>query len=272
LVLVTPDTVVRWHRQGWRLFWRWRSRSGGGRPRLSAEAQELIARISRDNPCWGAERVRGELLKLGLVISNRSIRRYRWKRAPCPPRQSWRTFLANHRSSVWASDLFTVQTLTFRTLYVLLFVSHARRELEPFAVTPQPTAAWVWRQLINATPWGRTPAYLIRDRDAVYGREFVERARGLGVETVLTPVRAAGERGRGAAGRDPAPRVFRPPDHPQRAASARGAGGVRRLRQRRPAAPRARARHAQAAASPAARPDPRQPVLGGLHHTYERAA
>jgi transposase InsO family protein len=130
------------------------------------------------------------LLKLGLVVSNRSIRRYRWHGSDRPPSQSWRTFLGNHRPDIWAADLLTVQTLTFRTLYVLVFVAHGRRELVHLAVTAHPTAAWIWRQLINATPWGRAPAYLVRDRDAVYGADFVPRAAGLGIRALLTPVRA----------------------------------------------------------------------------------
>jgi transposase InsO family protein len=122
------------------------------------------------------------------VVSNRSVRRYR-RRPRRPSGQTWRTFLHNHWPSIWAVDLFTVQTL-FRTLYVLLFVTHDRRELVHLAVTAHPTAAWIWRQLIEATPWGRQPRYLMRDRDRVYGGDFVARARGLGIETLLTPVRA----------------------------------------------------------------------------------
>jgi hypothetical protein len=156
LVLVTPETVVRWHRGGWRLFWRWRSRAVGGRPRLAGETRELIRSMSRDNPLWGTERIPGELLKLGIAVSNRSVRRYRWHGPDRPPSQPWRTFLANHRPSIWAADLLTVQTLTFRTLHVLVLVAHGRRELVHFAVTAHPTAAWVWRQLINATH-GATP-------------------------------------------------------------------------------------------------------------------
>src|SRR5215207_5330942 len=117
LVVVTPDTVVRWHRAGWRRYWRWRSRSPGGRPRLSPEVRDLIARISRENPLWGSERIRGELLKLRITVSNRSIRRYRWRGPGRPPSQTWRAFLRNHAQAIWAADLFTVQTLTFRTLY-----------------------------------------------------------------------------------------------------------------------------------------------------------
>src|SRR5919201_1668560 len=190
LVLVTPETVLRWHRRGWRLFWRWRSAARMGRPRVGAEVRALIATMARDNPTWGAERIRGELLKLGIVVSKRSIQQYRRRGPAGPPSQSWRTFLRNQRPHIWAVDLLTVQTLAFRTLYVLVFVDHARRRLVHLNVTAHPTTAWVWRQLIAATPWGRAPRYLVRDRDAVYGRDFVPRARRLGVETVLTPVRA----------------------------------------------------------------------------------
>src|SRR5207253_10383047 len=116
-----------------------------------------------------------------------SIRRYR-RRPHGPPSQTWRTFLRAHAAAIWAADLFTVQTLTFRTLDVLLFVSHDRRELVHLNVTKSPTAAWVWQQLIAATPWGRTPRYLLRDRDTVYGRDFVGRAKRLGVASLLTPI------------------------------------------------------------------------------------
>ena len=190
LLVVTPETVVRWHRRGWRLFWRWRSRAPVGRPRVTAEVRDLIAMMARDNPRWGAERIRGGLQKLGVAVSRASVQRYRRRGPASPPSQGWRTFLHNHRPSIWAADLLTVQTLTFRTLYVLIFVSHARREMVHLNVTANPTAAWVWRQLVAATPWGRTPRHLVRDRDAVYGRDFVDRARGLGIETLLTPVRA----------------------------------------------------------------------------------
>jgi transposase InsO family protein len=190
LVLVRPETVIGWHRRGWRLFWRWRSRGRGGRPRLDAEVRDLIATMARENPAWGSERIRGELLKLGIAVSKRSIQRYRERGPARPPSQTWRTFLANHRPEIWAADLFTVQTLAFKTLYVLVSIAHGRRELVHVNVTANPTAAWVWRQVIEATPWGRTPRYLLRDRDAVYGGDFVPRARRLGIQTLLSPIRA----------------------------------------------------------------------------------
>jgi hypothetical protein len=110
--------------------------------------------MSRDNRLWGTERIRGELLKLGIVVSNRSIRRYRWRGPRRPPGQTWRTFLRNHAHHLSAADLFTVPTLTFKMLYVLVFIAHGQRELVHVNVTANPTAAWVWRQLIGATPWG----------------------------------------------------------------------------------------------------------------------
>jgi transposase InsO family protein len=146
--------------------------------------------MSRDNPLWGSERIRGELVKLGIVVSNRSIRRYRWPPSRPIGTQRWRTFLANEMKGIWAADLFVVQTVGFRTLYVLFFITHARRELVHFNVTASPTAAWIWQQFINATPWGRQPRHLIHDRDASYGKDFGARLARLGVSDVRTPVRA----------------------------------------------------------------------------------
>jgi transposase InsO family protein len=190
LVLVRPETVLRWRRQGWRPFWWWRSRRPTGRPRLTQDVRDLIRRLSEENRLWGTERIRGELLKLGIAIGNGSIRRYRWGPAPRPPSQTWRTFLRNHAHAIWAADLLTVQTLTFKTLYVLFLITHGRRELVHFAVTAHPTAAWAWRHLIEATPWGRHPRFLLRDRDRVYGSDFTSHAKAIGVETRLTPFRA----------------------------------------------------------------------------------
>jgi transposase InsO family protein len=273
LVLVRPATVVRWHGRAWRLWWRWRSRCPFGRPRISAEARELIAAMARDNPSWGAERIRGELLKLGIVVSRRSVQRYRGPDSARPPSQSWRTFLANHRRSIWACDLLTVQTLTFRTLYVLLFVGHDRRELLHTNVTGHPTAAWVWRQLIEATPWGRQPRYLVRDRDAVYSRDFASRARGLGIETVLTPVRAPranaiAERLVGTLRRECIDHMIILNEAHLRAVLTEYARYYNAERPHRALdldtpIPRIR---------PAAGPIRASPVLGGLHHSYERAA
>jgi transposase InsO family protein len=273
LTLVTPETVMRWHRQGWRLLWWWRSRARAGHPRLNAEVRELIARIARENPSWGAERIRGELLKLGVVVSKRSVQQYRRRGPARPPSQSWRTFLRNHRASIWAADLLTVQTLTYRTLYVLLFVGHDRRELVHLNVTSSPTAAWVWRQLIEATPWGCTPRYLVRDRDAVYGREFVQRARRLGVETLLTPVRAPqangiAERLVGTLRRECLDRLIILNEPHLRAVLTEFAVYYNRERPHRTLD----LQTPEASDRPRAGPIRARPVLGGLHYRYERAA
>jgi transposase InsO family protein len=157
---------------------------------LSPEIGELIATMASQNPLWGTERIRGELLKLGIVVSSRSIRRYRRRRHSRPPSQSWPTFLANEAQAIWAGDLFVIQTLTFQTLYVLFFIGHGRRQLVHFEVTANPTAAWVWRQLIEATPWNSKPHYLIRDRDRVWGADFSQRTTGLRIKSLRTSIQA----------------------------------------------------------------------------------
>src|SRR5262249_40371866 len=155
-------TVLRWHRRGWRLFWWWRSRRPTGRPRLPPEGRGLIRRLSEENRLWGTERLPGELHKLRIAGGKRSIPRHRWPGPGRPQSQAWRTFLRNHAHAIWAADLFTVQTLTFRTLYVLLLIAHGRRELVHVNVTAHPTAAWVRRQLVEATAWARRPRFLLR--------------------------------------------------------------------------------------------------------------
>jgi putative transposase len=273
LVLVRPETVVARHRRGWRLFWWWRSHRPVGRPRLSPEVRELIATMSGDNPRWGAERIRGELLKPGIVVSKRSIRRYRWRAAPRPPSQTWRTFLANHHPQIWAADLLTVPTLSFRTLYVLLFVSHGRRELIHVNVTSNPTAAWIWRQLVQATPWGRAPQFLIRDRDRVYGSDFPARAARLGIRTVLTPVRApranaVAERLVGTLRRECFDHLIVVNERHLRAVLAEFARYYNAARPHRALD----LETPQPACRPQQGPIRASPVLGGLHHVYERTA
>jgi hypothetical protein len=150
--------------------------------------RELIQRLARDNPRWGSVRIVDELRKLGFQVSTESVRRHRREAGCHPPSQSWRTFLRNHAPHIWAADFFTVQTVTFKTLYVFLFISHCRRRLVHLNVTAHPTAERVWRQLIEATPWGEQPRHLIRDGDCCYGGSFNSRAGKIGVQTILTPV------------------------------------------------------------------------------------
>ena len=191
VVAVRPETVVRWHRAGWPRYWTWKSRpKHRGRPRIDPEARALILRIAGENPRWGAVRIQGELRALGHDVSSETVRRYRRRALRRPPSQSWRTFLRNHRHEIWAADFLTLPTLTLKTVYVFFLISHGRRRIEHINVTSHPNAEWVWRQVIEATPWGRTPRFLIRDRDRAYGRNFIARAQRIGIKTVLTPVHA----------------------------------------------------------------------------------
>jgi transposase InsO family protein len=229
--------------------------------------------MARENPGWGAERIRGELLKLGISVSKASVQRYRRRGPARPPSQTWRTFLRNHRPSIWAADLLTVQTLTFRALYVLAFVSHARREVVHLNVTASPTAAWIWRQLIAATPWGRAPRFLLRDRDAVYGRDFARRARTLGIETVLTPIRApranaVAERLVGTLRRECLDHLVVVNEAHLRAVLAEFGRFYNRERPHRTL----RLETPEPVVRPTTGSIRSRLVLGGLHHLYERAA
>ena len=273
LAIVTPDTVVRWHRQGWRLLWHWKSRSGGGRPQLNPEVQELIATMSRENRLWGTERIRGELLKLGIVVSNRSIRRYRWRGPRRPPSQTWRTFLTNHTHHRWAADLLTVPTLTFKTLYVLVCINHRRRELVHANVTANPTAAWVWRQLIEATPWGRKPRHLLRDRDAVDGRDFRQRARRIGIDALATPIaspraNAIVEQGIGTLRRECLDHLIVLDERHLRSVVEEFVACSNRERPHRTL----RLQTPERRSRPETGPIRSRPVLNGLRHVYERVA
>ena len=190
LVIVGVPTVVRWHRTAWRRHWTRRSRRPPGRPRIPEQTRALIRRMAQENPTWGAIQIVGALQALDITVSRTTVRRYRLEARRRPPSPRWRTFLRLQAPHIWATDLFTVQTLTLRTLYVLLVVSHDRRRIEHWNVTRHPTAAWIWQQILEATPWGKRPRYLIRDRDSSYGRDFVARAAGIGIHTIVTPVRA----------------------------------------------------------------------------------
>ncbi|HEX2459726.1 MAG TPA: helix-turn-helix domain-containing protein, partial [Vicinamibacterales bacterium] len=166
LHLVKPDTVIGWHRRGFRLFWTWKSRERTGRPGVPPDVRALIRELSTANPLWGAPRIHGELQKLGISVSQSTVAKY-MRRHPHPPSQTWRTFLTNHVSHIMAADLFVVPTVTFRLLFVLVVLAHERRRLVHVAVTEHPTAAWTAQQLRNAFPDDEAPGYLVHDRDAV---------------------------------------------------------------------------------------------------------
>jgi putative transposase len=187
LQVVRPETVVGWHRQGFRRYWAWKRRRRCGRPGIEMELRELIRRMSRGNPLWGAPRIHGELLKLGLTVSQATISKYMLRQRK-PPSQTWRAFLKNHAKDLIAVDFFIVPTATFRILFVLVVLSHARRRLVHFNVTEHPTAGWTARQLVEAYGLEETPGHLIRDRDQVYGERFSRQARALNIrEVVIAP-------------------------------------------------------------------------------------
>ena len=187
MVLVKPATVVQWHRQGFRLFWHWRSKSG--RPAVEREIRKLIREMSSADPLWGAPRIHGELLKLGIEISQATVAKYMVRR-PGTPSPTWRSFLRNQAAGIAAIDMFVVASASFRLLYVMIILAHDRRRIIHTAVTEHPTAPWLSRQVTEAFPWDSAPRYLLRDRDASYGSIFCKRVDGMGIIEVVTAPRS----------------------------------------------------------------------------------
>jgi transposase InsO family protein len=180
LAIVKPDTIVHWHRAGFRSYWRWKSRRRSGRPAVPLEVLRLIREMSIANPLWGAPRVHGEPLKLGIDIGQTSVAKYMVRRRG-PPSQGWKTFLHNHADCIAAMDLFVVPTISFRLLYGLLIMGHGRRHILWLGVTAHPTAEWIANQITEACGWEQAPRYLIRDRDGAYGEIFIRRLRSMGI-------------------------------------------------------------------------------------------
>src|SRR6266567_582927 len=180
LKILKPQTVIRWHRAGFRTYWRWKSRPRGGRPKTAADIRQLIREMSVANPLWGAPRIHGELLKLGIDVGQTTVAKYMVKRRE-PPSQGWKTFLHNHADGIAAMDLFVVPTISFRLLYGLLIVGHRRRQIVWLGVTAHPTAEWIANQITEACGWEQAPRYLIRDRDGAYGEVFIRRLRSMGI-------------------------------------------------------------------------------------------
>jgi len=192
LAIVQPETVIAWHRAGFRLFWTWKVQRGQpGRPVVSREVRDLIRRMCRENPSWGAPRIHGELLKLGIDIGETSVSKY-MVRCRKPPSQTWRTFLDNHTKQLVSIDFFTVPTLRFQVLYVFLVMAHDRRRILHFNVTAHPTAEWTGQQLREAFPFDQPPRYLLRDRDAIFGDAFRGQVRDMGIQEVLCTPRSPG--------------------------------------------------------------------------------
>ena len=182
LTIIRPETLVRWHRAGFRYYWRWKSRSRRGRPQIEAALRALIRRMSMENPLWGAPRIHGELLKLGFEVAQSSVAKYMVKCwGPPSQGQGWRTFLRNHAPDIAAMDLFVTPTIGFDLLYAFVIVRLDRRDLVWINVTANPTAEWIARQITEAFPWNEAPRYLTRDRDRIYGAVVTRRLCAMGI-------------------------------------------------------------------------------------------
>ena len=178
--VVKPETILRWHRLGFKAFWRWKSRHRAGRPKIDRGLRDLIQRMSRENPLWGASRIHGELLMLGFEVAQSTVSKYLVRPAK-PPSQTWKTFLQNHAEAIAAIDMCVVPTLTFDLLFAFLVLGHGRRQLLWFEMTRHPTAEWLARQITEAFPWASAPGYLVRDNDRAYGQVFTSRVRAMGI-------------------------------------------------------------------------------------------
>jgi transposase InsO family protein len=270
MLIIRPDTLVRWHRAGFRRYWRWKSRGRVGRPRIDRDLRTVIRRMSVENVLWGAPRIYSELLKLGLEVAQSTVARYMVKRHG-PPSQTWRTFLRNHAPDIAAIDLFVVPTISFALLYGVVVIRIARRNLVWVNVTAHPTAEWIARQLTEAFPWQEAPRHRIRDRDGVYGQVFRKRLSAMGIRDHSIAPRspwqnAYAERLIGSIRRECLDRIV-----------VTGEAHLRRLLQHyADCYNRARTHRSLGKDCPVHRPVQTTgaissaPVLGGLHHVYAR--
>jgi len=277
LLVVRPDTLLRWHRAGFRAFWRVQSRPGPGRPPLSAETIALIRQMATKNPIWGAERIRGELGKLGIRVAKCTIQTYLPSpRAPRPRGQAWATFLRAHAAGIWACDFLPVTDLLFRPLFAFFIIELATRRVVHVGATRHPTDTWVAQQLREATPFGQCPRYLIRDNDGKFGAAFARVAAASGIEILRTPYRAPRanatcERFLGSVRRECLDHLLVLGERHLARALSEYVAYFNRAR------PHQGLGHALPEPSPGAQergqgPIRAVPVLGGLHHTYQRAA
>ncbi|MBN9491656.1 MAG: transposase [Alphaproteobacteria bacterium] len=195
ITIVQPETVIRWHRTGFRLYWRWKSRTRGGRPQIPGETRRLIREMSLANRLWGAPRIHGELLKLGIEVAQSTVAKY-MARSGRGRSQTWKTFLHNHAAGIAAMDFLIVPTVGFKLLFVLVILRHQRRRLISLTVTTHPTAEWIGHQVTAAFPWNEAPDYLIRDRDGSYGRGILRRLAAMGIRDHPTAARSPWQNGR----------------------------------------------------------------------------
>jgi transposase InsO family protein len=273
LIFVKPDTVVRWHRRGFRYYWKRKSRSNPGRPSISMAIIMLIKRLSRENETWGAPRVTDELALLGHELAEATVAKYMVKHRKDGPSQTWRTFIQNHLHETAACDFFTVPTATFKVLYCFVVLSLDRRRILHVNVTSHPTAVWTARQLLEAFPVDRAPRFLMRDRDSIYGWEFARAIRSLGINEVISAPRSPWqnpfvERVIGSVRRECTDHII-----------PMGESHLRRVLSEYVAYYNESRTHQSLGGNT---PEPRsvqsvgqviaEPVLGGLHHRYSRAA
>jgi putative transposase len=188
LFIVQPETLLRWHHQGFKLYWKYKSRAASAKPKISAETVALIKEMARNNQLWGAERIRGELLKLGLHVCKRTIQKYMRPVHTARPRgQKWSTFLHNHAEQIWACDFLPVTDLFFRSLFAFFIIELQSRQVIHVGVTRYPTDAWTAQQLREATAYGEGPTYLIRDNDGKFGVNFARVAKTSSIEILKIP-------------------------------------------------------------------------------------
>jgi transposase InsO family protein len=275
LLIVQPETVIRWHRQGFRLYWRWKSRPRRpGRPMISREIQRLIRKMAHANPTWGAPRIHGELLTLGIRVSESTVSKYLPRRRK-PPSQGWRTFLANHLDEAIAVDFAVVPTVTFQVLFVFVVLSLERRRVLHLNVIAHPSAQWTAQQIVEACAWNQTPSYLIRDRDGIYGETFRRRVASLGIDEIPTAPRspwqnAYAERFIGSLRRECLDHVLVLNERQCRRILSGYARHYNRSRTHlalEKDAPEPRMKHGPERGKIVALPE-----VGGLHHRYERRA
>ena len=278
LLIVQPATLLRWHRAGFRLLWRWRSTPRSRQPRVPAETADLIRQMARENRLWGAERIRGELRKLGIAVCKRTVQRYmRQARPPRPPGQTWATFLHNHGREIWACDFLQVSDLFFRPLFAFFVIELGSRRVVHIGVTRSPTDAWAAQQLREATPEGSGPRFLVRDNDAKFGPAFARVAKVSGIGVLRTPPRAPRanavcERFLGSVRRECLDHVLLLGERQLRRVLLEYVGHFNRARPHQGIGQRVPVPDTAAGAGPSTHATViAVPVLGGLHHEYRPA-